>query len=264
MWAPEYAAAMHEPREQGAEVRYRARAREEWALAEGTVPEARAHDLTVELVRALLAHWARTARPRAQVGSNLAVGWDEARPQIGVDPDVYLVDPAPPEGDDVTGLRLSEPGHEAPLVAVEVVSASHPTKDYVAAPEKYAECGAQELWVFDPLLAGPRAHGGPHRLQLWVREGGSLVQVYRGDGPVRSPAVGGWLVAVEEGSRLRLADDREGTHWWPTGEEAERADKEAALAQKDAAVALAASERREKDAALARIVELEARLRERG
>jgi hypothetical protein len=102
----------------------------------------------------------------------------------------------------------------------------------VSAPDRHAASGAEELWIFDPKLAGPRSHGGPFRLQLWRRgPGGEFTRVYAGDGPVRSPAVGGVLVAVDEGRRLRIADDETLTSFWRTPEETERAAKEAALAK---------------------------------
>jgi hypothetical protein len=108
--------------------------------------------------------------------------------------------------------------------------------------------------MFDPLLAGPVSQGGPFRLQLWTRDDdASLSRVYAGDGPVYSPALGAYLVVVNEGRRLRIASDAECTDFWPTPAEAERAAKEAERAAKEA-------ERGAKEAALARVAELEAKL----
>ncbi|HEU4539183.1 MAG TPA: hypothetical protein VFS00_33915, partial [Polyangiaceae bacterium] len=159
-------------------------------------------------------------------------------------------------------------GHAAPKVALEVVSAGHPRKDYGQALEKYDDSGTGELWVFDPLLAGPAAGGGPHRLQVWARDGrGRLVRQYAGEGPARSPYLGAWLVVVEGGQRLRLADDPAGRRLWPTAEEAERAAKEAeraakerALAAKEAERAATEAERAAKEAALAELARLRAEL----
>ncbi len=225
---------------------------DDWTLTEETVPESRSHDLTLDLLKALLAAWAVRAGRNAQVGRNLAVRWEEERPNVGADPDLYVVEPPPPEGDDVESLRLWTPGHHPLLLAVEVVSASNATKDYGAAPNKHAAAGTRELWVFDPKLCGPKSHGGPVRIQVWARLGDdddTFRRVYAGDGPVQSPSLGGWLFAVDEGQRLRIADDREGTRWWMTALEAEHAAKEA--------------ERAAKEAALARIAELEAALAKR-
>jgi Uma2 family endonuclease len=208
------------------------RARDDWTLREEKVAVARPHHLRSTELEEQLAHWAARSETPMQVGQNLAVRWDEERPSIGVDPDVYVVTPPPPEGDEVTSLRLWETGHAPPMLAIEVVSAGHPTKDYSVAPEKYAASGTRELWVFDPELAGPRAHGGPLRIQIWCRDDvGDFARVYAGDGPARSPVLGAWVFAVDEGRRLRIADDEQGTSWWLTPTEAERAAKEAALAR---------------------------------
>jgi Uma2 family endonuclease len=223
------------------------RVRDDWVLPEETVPESRSHDLVLDLLKALLVMWARRAGRTVQVGRNLAIRWEQNRPSVGVDPDIYVVEPPPPEGDQVTSLRLWEPGHAPPLLAIEVVSRSNATKDYAAAPDKYAACGAKELWIFDPGLAGPTAHGGPLRLQVWARDDeDAFVRTYAGEGPVFSKAVGGWLFAVDEGQQLRIADDAQGTSWWMTAEEAERAAKEA--------------ERAAKEEALRRLAEIEAEL----
>jgi hypothetical protein len=81
--------------------------------------------------------------------------------------------------------------------------------------------------VFDPKLHGPRVHGGPFLLQVWRRdESGTFCQLYRGDGPCRSPELGAWLVVTDGDTRLRLADDRDGQHLWPTPAERERAERE--------------------------------------
>jgi hypothetical protein len=107
-----------------------------------------------------------------------------------------------------------------------------PHKDYEIAHNKYAASGTRELWVFDPKLCGPRFFGGPHRLQVWRRdEANHFGRVYAGDGPTYSPVIAAHLVVVDGGCSLRLADDPAGTHLWPTVEEAERAAKDAALAR---------------------------------
>ncbi|MFO0586823.1 MAG: Uma2 family endonuclease [Polyangiaceae bacterium] len=233
------------------------RSRKDWTLPEETVPESRPHDLILDLLKALLSAWiARTGR-NAQVGRNLAVRWDEEHPNIGTDPDIYVVEPPPPEGDKVESLRLWMPGHHPLRLAVEVVSSTNAVKDYEQAPDKHAAADTQELWVFDPGLHGPKSRGGPARLQIWSRsDDGAFRRIYRGDGPARSPVLGAWLFAVDEGERLRIADDQEGTIWWMTAEEAERAAKEQERAAKE-------QERAAKEAALARIAELEAALAKR-
>jgi Uma2 family endonuclease len=184
------------------------------------VPQSRPHHLRAHRLEALLLGWkARTGR-NVQVGRELALRWDEQNPKVGVDPDVYVVEPPPPEGDEVMSLRTWDTGHYPPLLAVEVVSRSRPNKDYGSAPLKYAAAGVGELWIFDPELAGPKAQGGPFRLQIW-RPGadGDFSRVYAGEGPARSQALDAWVFATDEGRSLAIADDEAGTRWWMTREE---------------------------------------------
>ena len=222
------------------------RERDDWVLTEDQVPESRRHDLVGDRIKGLCAGFAARSGRRMKVGRNLAIRWSKKRPQIGVDPDVYVLEPPPPEGDDFESLRLWEEGHFPPILAVEVVSRSRADKDYAASPEKYAACGVPELWVLDPKMCGPKARGGPFRIQIWKRgEDGGFRRVYAGEGPAFSDVLGAWLFAVDEGRSFRLADDEAGTSWWMTPEESERAAKEAERAAKEA-------ERAEKEAALQR------------
>src|SRR5262249_44157071 len=125
----------------------------------------------------------RVARMKldAQVARNLAVRWDPEHWRVGVDPDVSLIAPATPEGDQLESLLTWKSGHSAPKLAIEVVS-SNPNKDYVDAPSRYAASGTRELVVFDPGLRG-RGHGGPHRLQVWRRTTEGFTRVDAGEGP---------------------------------------------------------------------------------
>jgi Uma2 family endonuclease len=253
-------------------VRYEAaRMNEDWVLLEEPVPESSPHDMLSDTLKYLLLAWAAREARRVKIGRNLAIHWDEANPKIGVAPDVYVVEPPPPEGDQISALKLWKEGHAAPLLAIEVVSASNAAKDYQSAPYKYAASGTGELWILDPGLLGPKVDGGPYRIQVWGRnrgdDEGTLTRLHAGDGPAWSPAVGGWLFAVDEGRSIRIASDEAGTAWWMTREEAERAAKEAALrrvdaerAAKEAALRRVDAERVAKEAALRRVAELEAAL----
>ena len=210
----------------------RPRSRRSWELSEETMPQSIVHNESTGLIEAILSFRA-CSWPNTRIARDLAIRWDESNPKIGIDPDVCVLRPAPPlENGDLRSVRTWIPGHKAPIFAVEVVSNTNPRKDYEMAPEKYAASGTGELCIFDPMLAGPKSLGGPYRLQLWRRdESGEFRRIYAGSGPVYSPALNGYLVPIEKGRKLRIADDEAGLHLWPTAEEAERAAKEAALAR---------------------------------
>ncbi len=209
---------------------------EDWILTDDKVPESRPHDLVAEQLRGVLVQWARRVGRHVAVCRNIAVRWEESRPAIGVDPDICVVEPPPPEGDEVHSLLLWQTGHFAPVLAAEIVSQSRVDKDYSQSPEKYAVNGTHELWVLDPKLVGPKDRGRRFRIQVWRRDDEDNFQrVYAGSGPVYSETVKGWLFAVNEGRSFRIADDEQGTSWWMTPEETERAAKEAERAAKEAA-----------------------------
>ena len=235
-----YPAAATSPRPRSARLTLDVPAREdEWVLSEENMPESTPHRDTVDLLKLLLLAFVARERRNAHVAANLACRWDQEHPGIGVDPDIALIEPAPPEAGELTSLRTWEPDHTPPRFAIEVVSTSNPHKDYVVAPAKYALLGTRELVVFDPGREGP-AMDGPYVLQVWRREDGgpTMTRVYAGDGPARSEELGAWLVPVERG-RLRIAEDEAGTQRWLTEAEAEaQARKQEAEARKQAEGAL--------------------------
>ncbi len=220
-----------------------------WVLPEIPVPESHAHDLLLAHLVALLRAWVQRTSLDAIVARNLALRWYEDDPRVGIDPDVALITPAPPDPEQLSSLCLWKPGHVAPRLAIEVVSKGHPYKDYRDIHEKYAASGVGELWVLDPELCGPTALGGPVPIQQWVRREGALERMHFGSGAFFSEAIDAWLWA----GPIRITDDRDGAKLWLTGEESERAAKEAERAAKDA-------ERAAKEAAEARVAELEQRL----
>jgi hypothetical protein len=261
LWSSKMAVPPASPRNQAsdpaepevlAELRYAVTSLpERWVLPEVKVPESRPHDRASELFHDQLEAWIERSGRDALVARNLAVRWSEQKRRIGVDPDVCLIEPAPPERDEITSLCVWKPGHQVPRFALEIVSLNHPYKDYGEAPDKYAACGTEELVVFDPLLAGPRAGGGPHLLQLWRRDAsGAFVRLYAGSRPARSTVLGAWLHVVDAGKRLRAADDEQGSEWWRTREEAAGESETAAREREQAA-------REREQAALRRIAELE-------
>src|SRR5262249_51546788 len=154
----------------------------------------------------LLAHW--SSGRNVQVARNLAVRWDPSHPKVGLDPDVCVIEPRTPEGEELESLLTWAPGHAPPRVAFEVVS-SNPRKDYVDAPDRYAASGTSELVIFDAALRGPHVRGGPYRIQVWRRaEDGGFERVAAGEGPFHLRALDAWAFAVDEGRRLRFAFDR--------------------------------------------------------
>jgi hypothetical protein len=194
---------------------------EAWVLTEDTVPESVAHDNEAQHLKLVLEAWARTSGRNLRVARNLAVRWLQSDPRIGIDPDVCVLEPAPPDFDALGSLRSWKPEHPPPRLCFEIVSKNHPHKDYTAIQDRYAAIGAEELIVFDPLLVGPLALGGPVPLQHWKRDGALFERVAFGDGPVYSSVLCAWILA--KGPQLVIADDRAGSQPWLTGEERERA-----------------------------------------
>jgi Uma2 family endonuclease len=199
---------------------------EAWVIPEGPVPESTAHSAAVLGIFELLSAWAARRGGRARVARNLAVRWLEEHPSTGIDPDVCVLEPAPEAfDDDLASLCLWKVGHAPPRLCVEVVSASHPYKDYTAIQERYAALGTQELLVFDPLLYGPRSLGGPVPLQLWRRDSiGTFERVHFGSEPVYSQVLDLWCIA--DARALVLSEDRAGSRRLLTELEAARAELE--------------------------------------
>jgi hypothetical protein len=219
-----------------------------WLIPEEEVPESAWHDGCLELLKALLVAWVeRTARDAA-VFRDMAIQVHRERPRVGWNPDLCLVDPAPPSSKLLESMRLWD--HAPPSFAFEAVSPNHPFKDYAVVPEKCALAGVTELCVFDPLLAGPRSQGGPWLLQLWRRApDGGFERVHAGSLPARSEVLGAFLLPDRANRQLRVADESSGDGRWLTREE------HAALREQEAS-------RREQEA-LRRVAELEAELRRR-
>ena len=205
-----------------------------WVLPEGIVPESIPHDRAAERLKSVLTAWARRLDRPVTIARNFALRWLEEAPQVGIDPDVCVLDPSPPDAEELGSLRLWQAGHAPPSVSFEVVSANHPHKDYRDVHERYAALGAPELVVFDPLMAGPASLGGPVSLQLWRRdEMGAFERVYAGPGPVYCEGLDAFLTA--RGRHLIVSDDARGEReWLPADESAERerAEKERERAER--------------------------------
>jgi Putative restriction endonuclease len=197
-----------------------------WALPEVPVPEGDTHDAAIEWLRALLLGWVARSGRDVKVARNLGIRWEEGEARFGFDPDLCLIEPSPDRREPLGSLRLWLPEHAAPILAIEVVSPGHPYKDYVDTPERCAANGVQELWIYDPMLVGPRARGGPYLLQIWRRREGTFERVFAGEGPVHCPLLGAWLrpqaSRLPEGARLHLSDDAAGRERWLSAEERAR------------------------------------------
>lgn len=233
---------------------------EAWVIPEGPVPESTAHDAAVLRIYLLLAAWA-ARQPSARAARNLAIRWLEEYPRSGIDPDVCILDPAPSDFDDLSSLRLWEPGRTPPRLCVEVASASHPYKDYASIHERYAAFGTDELVIFDPLLVGPVSLGGPVSLQLWRRDATKTFdRVHFGNDPAYSETLDAWFIA--EARSLHIAEDRRGTRRWLT--EAEQHLLTAEQHRAKAEHAQEAAQRAQQDAERERALreKLEERLRE--
>jgi Uma2 family endonuclease len=209
--------------------------RPDWELSDEKVPESVLHDEAAQLLKTILRLWANR-KGNTFIGRNIAVRWDQKHPSHGIDPDVAVFSPAPPDPLGITSVRTWKEGYEPPKLAIEVVSHTHPNKDYQTAIEKYAVNGTGEVCIFDPNLDGPKMHGGPYRIQIWTRNAqGDLGRAYQGPGPAFSPYLNAWFVATNEGRFLRIAEDEAATRFWATGEEAALArvaELEAQLAKK--------------------------------
>jgi len=205
---------------------------EAWILPEGTVPESPVHDEVAEGLKLLLRAWATRSPSKLRIARNLAIRFDEQNPRVGIDPDVCVLAPPPDDLDELGSLCLWKPGHTPPPLCFEIVSTSHPNKDYVAIQDRYAALGTRELFVFDPMLAGPKSLGGPVPLQLWRRDAsGGYDRVHFGAEPIFSEVLGAWVIA--EGRSLFIADDREGTQRWLDEAALQRAEAVRARAEAD-------------------------------
>ncbi len=233
------------------------------------MPESDTHDYAIDYLKALLLAWVARSGRAITVARNLGIRWVQEEPRFGFDPDLCLIEPPPPETatTTLTSLRLWEPGHTPPRLAVEVVSPGHPYKDYVDTPARCAASGVEELWIYDPLLAGPKREEGPLLLQLWRRDGNTFRRVYAGDGPAHSPYLDAWLhpaaSSLARGAQLRISDDVNGTRPWLTKAESAERLRRVAEEQREAEKQNREAAERKLAAAQTRIAELEAALSRR-
>jgi Uma2 family endonuclease len=219
----------------------------EWAVPEVPVPETDTHDAAIDYLKALLLAWVERDGRDAKVARNMGLRWVPEEPRAGFDPDLCLFEPAPRFDGPTAIVKLWD--HAPPKLAIEVVSPGHPYKDYVDAPERAAASGVSELWIYDPILEGPRRLGGPYLLQVWRKtDAGRFERLYAGLGPAYSDALHAWLhpqaSRLPTGAKLRIGDRRDGTELWRTVEEQERlAHEQERLAREEALKRIEALER---------------------
>ncbi len=165
----------------------------------------------------------REIAARACIGSDQFVYWNAKDPRRCLAPDLFVKLGKPDETFD--SWKTWERG--TPDLAVEILSESD---DWEEKLDRYHELGIRELVSFDPTSAGVR---------VWDRVDEDLVErVVQAPTPCLVLGLH-WVVGALGGERaLRLTRDSQGADMLPTPEEAEKS-------------------------ALARVAELEAKLRER-
>lgn len=205
---------------------------EDWVVPEGTVPESVMHNEAARELELRLRAWAERSPRALAIARNLAIHFYEDQPRLGIDPNVCVLEPPPEEFQELTSLCLWKEGHWPPPLSIEIVSLSHPNKDYRTIQDRYAAMGARELVIFDPLLAARRVLGGPVPLQLWRYDGfGLLERVHASAAPAFSEVLRAWL--IPDGQHLAIATDRAGEQRWLTNEEQARAEDERARTEKE-------------------------------
>ena len=204
-----------------------------------------------EMLRPLVERYLVQKKVRAFVGADQFVYYRKHDPRGRVAPDVYVLDGVRP-GRRIKTWKTWVEG-APPSLAIEVVSGDV-EKDYEKSPERYDECGVRELIVFDPDHEEERER---IRFQVFRRVGKrGLVRVLATNADrVPSKVLGCHLVAVGDGEslRLRLGVGKDGDELFPTEAEAQRAEKECALAEKERERAEKERERAEKERALAEV-----------
>ena len=197
-------------------------------------------DVRAYAVRALRIHYA--ARPGFYAASDMGLLFERGNPVAVMAPDL-LVSFGAGDRRRPSYKLWQEP---VPDLVLELLSPNNWRRDVEAKPGLYEALGVREFWLFDPISRLPRAVNGWH-----LDAGGSYAPVPAlPDGGCRSSVLGLDLVAHGDGFRFRdpatgvlLADHVE--------EAAARRAAETAL-QREAAA---------REAAEARVAELEALLR---
>ena len=199
--------------------------------------------LQAEIIRTLILGFQRryAGRPDVLVAGDAFWYPVKGEPKIVLAPDTLVVVdlPAPPDFQVMGSYRQFEFGGHVALV-VEVLSPSNTWAEMVRKRQFYDRHGADEYWAFDP------DHG---TLEVWVREGDSLMEMAVPEDGIVSPATGVTVRLID--GMLAVFDAGGDRRWLLPIDEAMRAEAERERAE---------AERKRADAAAARVAELEARL----
>jgi hypothetical protein len=182
----------------------------------------------VEMLRPLVERWIAARGELAFVGADQFIYYEQFNSTARVAPDVYVLPGVEPDR-YVPIWKTWETGI-VPSFAIEVASRRH-RKDYEESPTRHDAAGTREFVVFDPW-SQHRPRGVGIRWQVYRRESGRLARVEATDSDrVATQALGCWLrvVGEDKAQRLRLALGPDGEVLFPTGEEAERAERAAAV-----------------------------------
>ena len=187
------------------------------------------------------------------VSGNLFIYYEEGNPQASIAPDVFVVF-GEPKRDRPSYLLWSEP--KAPDFVLEITSRRTRREDQETKPATYARLGVQEYWQYDPTgdYLAPALQG----FQLVAGHYEPLPAPVSPEGTrVLHSTVLGLDVSLEDG-RLRFVDPTTGQRLL-THQETEQARRAEAQAR-HVAEERAAQDMALRQAAEARIAELEARL----
>ncbi|HET9957851.1 MAG TPA: Uma2 family endonuclease [Polyangiaceae bacterium] len=216
----------------------------------------------LEVLRPLIERWLAERGTPWLVGSDQFIYFEKGQISKRIAPDIYILPGVPPDT-RIPSWKIWETGIR-PSFALEICSQDW-QKDYITAPQLHNQIGTEELIVVDPDYL-KRREG--YRFQRFERTAHGLErQECTQADRVRSRLLGCFvrLVGTEQEPRqhVRLALDPEGDVLFPTQEEAERlrANTESQRAEEERKRAQEQKQRAE--AALARVAELEALLKQR-
>jgi Uma2 family endonuclease len=176
-------------------------------------------------------------RPEYQVFSNLDLYYHRTDRRAYVSPDLMVVVPSRPLGDDIDSYRLGEDG-PAPVLVIEILSRrSFQQQDLTNKPIIYAQLGVAEYMLVDGT-----GEFLPQRLLMKrLQDDGTWVDEQDVDGGVSSRL--GFRVVLDVDNRLRVIETRTGKPYLRP-DEAQAAFEEAQAAREAEAAARRQAEER--------------------